>query len=42
MDRLLGGHPGQHEPEHARAFIAALTAPEMRSRWTAAGWEPAK
>jgi len=25
----------------ARAFIAALTAPAMRSRWTAAGWEPA-
>jgi len=30
------------EPDHARAFIAALTAPAMRNRWTAAGWEPAK
>jgi molybdate transport system substrate-binding protein len=28
------------EPEHARAFIAALTAPAMRERWTAAGWQP--
>ncbi|MFL6804129.1 MAG: molybdate ABC transporter substrate-binding protein [Xanthobacteraceae bacterium] len=30
------------QPEHARAFIAALTAPAMHERWTAAGWEPAK
>jgi len=28
------------EPADARAFIAALTAPAMRSRWTADGWEP--
>ena len=28
------------EPAHARAFIAALTSPAMRDRWTAAGWEP--
>lgn len=30
------------EPAQARAFIAALTAPAMRPRWTAAGWEPAE
>jgi molybdate transport system substrate-binding protein len=30
------------EVDHARAFIAALTAPAMRERWKAAGWEPAK
>jgi molybdate transport system substrate-binding protein len=30
------------EPDHARAFIAALVSPAMRSHWTAAGWEPAK
>ena len=30
------------EPAHARALIAALTAPAMRPRWTAAGWEPAQ
>src|SRR5437899_2373642 len=30
------------EPAHARAFIAAITSPAMRSRWTAAGWQPAK
>lgn len=30
------------EPGHARAFIAALTAPAMRERWIKAGWEPAK
>jgi molybdate transport system substrate-binding protein len=30
------------EPAHARAFIATLTAPAMRDRWTASGWEPAK
>jgi ABC-type molybdate transport system substrate-binding protein len=30
------------EVDHARAFIAALTAPAMRERWNAAGWEPAK
>jgi molybdate transport system substrate-binding protein len=28
------------EPEHARAFVAALTASAMASRWRAAGWEP--
>jgi molybdate transport system substrate-binding protein len=30
------------EPEHARALIAALTASDMRPRWRAAGWQPAK
>jgi molybdate transport system substrate-binding protein len=30
------------EPDHARAFIAALTAPAMREHWTAAGWQPIK
>ncbi|HKA70869.1 MAG TPA: substrate-binding domain-containing protein [Xanthobacteraceae bacterium] len=30
------------EPDHARALIAALTAPAMRPRWVAAGWEPAQ
>ena len=30
------------EPANARAFIAALTGPEMRAHWTAAGWEPAR
>jgi molybdate transport system substrate-binding protein len=30
------------QPEHARAFIASLTAPAMRERWTASGWEPAQ
>jgi molybdate transport system substrate-binding protein len=30
------------EPAHARAFIAAITSPAMRSRWTAAGWVPAE
>jgi hypothetical protein len=29
-------------PDHARAFIAALTAPDMRDRWLKAGWEPAR
>jgi molybdate transport system substrate-binding protein len=29
------------DPANARAFIAALTAPAMRERWKAAGWEPA-
>lgn len=28
------------EPEHARAFVAALTGPAMRERWTKAGWQP--
>ena len=28
------------EPEHARAFVAALTGPAMRDRWTKAGWQP--
>jgi molybdate transport system substrate-binding protein len=30
------------EPEHARAFITALTSPAMASRWTAGGFEPPK
>ncbi len=30
------------EPDHARAFIATLTAPAMRERWLKAGWQPAK
>jgi molybdate transport system substrate-binding protein len=30
------------EPDHARAFIATLTAPAMRDRWLKAGWQPAK
>jgi len=30
------------EPDHARALIAALTAPAMRPRWIAAGWQPAE
>jgi molybdate transport system substrate-binding protein len=30
------------EPEHARAFVATLTAPAMRERWLKAGWQPAK
>lgn len=30
------------EPAAARAFIAALTGPAMRERWTSAGWQPAK
>ena len=25
---------------HARAFVAALTAPAMRERWLKAGWQP--
>jgi len=29
------------EPAHARDFIAALTGPALRHRWTEAGWEPA-
>jgi molybdate transport system substrate-binding protein len=28
------------DPANARAFITALTAPAMRERWKAAGWEP--
>lgn len=28
------------DPEAARAFVAALTAPAMRERWTKAGWQP--
>ena len=28
------------EPEHARAFVAALTGPAMRERWIKAGWQP--
>jgi molybdate transport system substrate-binding protein len=28
------------QPEHARALVAALTKPELRPRWIAAGWEP--
>ena len=30
------------EPEHARAFITALTTPDMRARWLAAGWQPVR
>ncbi len=30
------------EPDHARAFIATLTAPAMRERWLKAGWQPVK
>ena len=30
------------DPAGARAFVAALTAPAMRERWTRAGWQPAK
>jgi molybdate transport system substrate-binding protein len=30
------------EPDHARAFIATLTAPAMRDRWLKAGWQPVK
>jgi molybdate transport system substrate-binding protein len=30
------------EPAHARDFIVAVTAPAMRERWIAAGWQPAK
>lgn len=30
------------EPEHARALIAALTAPDMAPRWRAAGWQAVK
>ena len=29
------------EPDHARAFVAALTGPAMRERWIKAGWQPA-
>ncbi len=30
------------QPDHARAFVAALSGPAMRPRWIAGGWEPAK
>jgi molybdate transport system substrate-binding protein len=30
------------EPDHARAFVAALTGSAMRERWAKAGWQPAK
>jgi molybdate transport system substrate-binding protein len=30
------------QPDHARAFVAALTAPDMRERWLKAGWQPVK
>jgi molybdate transport system substrate-binding protein len=30
------------DPVSARAFIAALTGPAMRDRWTKAGWQPAQ
>ena len=30
------------EPDHARAFINALTSPAMAQRWTAGGFEPPK
>jgi ABC-type glycerol-3-phosphate transport system substrate-binding protein len=29
------------DSEAARAFVAALTAPDMRDRWLKAGWQPA-
>ena len=29
------------EPEHARAFVAALTGPAMSDRWAKSGWQPA-
>ncbi len=29
------------QPDHARAFITALTGPALRPRWIEAGWEPA-
>jgi molybdate transport system substrate-binding protein len=29
------------DPAAARAFVAAMTAPSMRDRWTKAGWQPA-
>jgi molybdate transport system substrate-binding protein len=30
------------DPAAARAFVAAMTGPAMRDRWTKAGWQPAK
>ena len=30
------------DPAAARAFIATLTAPDMRERWIKAGWQPAQ
>jgi molybdate transport system substrate-binding protein len=30
------------EPAAARAFMAALTAPQMREHWLKAGWQPVK
>jgi molybdate transport system substrate-binding protein len=30
------------DPANAKALVAALTSPAMRSRWVEAGWEPAK
>ena len=30
------------EPAAARAFVAALTAPQMREHWIKAGWQPVK
>jgi molybdate transport system substrate-binding protein len=30
------------DPASARAFVATLTGPAMRDRWTKAGWQPAK
>jgi molybdate transport system substrate-binding protein len=30
------------DPAAARAFVAALTGPAMRDRWTRAGWQPLK
>jgi molybdate transport system substrate-binding protein len=30
------------EPAAARAFVAALTAPQMREHWLKAGWQPVK
>ncbi|CAN0510727.1 unnamed protein product, partial [Phaeothamnion confervicola] len=30
------------QPAQARDFVAALTGPALRERWTAAGWQPAR
>jgi molybdate transport system substrate-binding protein len=30
------------DPDAARAFVAAMTAPSMRNRWLKAGWQPVK
>lgn len=30
------------EPDHAAAFVKALTGPALRERWVAAGWQPTR